>query len=481
MKMWETYITASWDEGDPWDQQRVSSTSAPAEDVGLSRALLAVFETLERANIAYCVTHGYEGYPQRIKSDVDCIVSVEVRPRQLAALLHDNRIRIGGEVVCARGGYFILAVRNADRSWSFLELDFSADHRLGDLAFVTGELLLDSRRRRQRFWVPAPSLEFGCYLIRRIVKSSLNDEQASRLTALYREDPDGCERQVAGFWGVGSAALILGAASSGDWEPVRRLLGPLRAEARRRAILRHPWGAFGNWLARMGRRVRLGCRPEGGLDVIFLGVDGAGKSSAIQMVREQLAGAFAGTTDYSFPPSVLGHFLRRPAERPGSPHAQPPRSYLASVTRAVCYWFVYSALGYYVTIRPALARSKLVLHDRHLVDALVDPVRYRYTGSPWLLRLIWRLTPKPDLVILLDAAPEVLQARKPELPFDERVRQRAAYLSLVRTMTYGHVVDAARPLKLVAGEVSDIILRHLNTRIVHRFGLAPAGAGGRYQ
>jgi thymidylate kinase len=79
--------------------------------------------------------------------------------------------------------------------------------------------------------------------------------------------------------------------------------------------------------------------------------------------------------------------------------------------------------------------------------------------------VIWRLVPKPDLVILLDAAPEVLQARKRELPLDEMVRQRAAYLSLLRTMTYGHVVDVDRPLKLVVADVNDIILRHLNTRI----------------
>jgi thymidylate kinase len=113
----------------------------------------------------------------------------------------------------------------------------------------------------------------------------------------------------------------------------------------------------------------------------------------------------------------------------------------------------------------------LVLHDRHLVDTLVDPRRYRYTGPSWLLRLIWRLIPKPDLVILLDAPAEVLQARKQEVPFEETTRQRQAYLSLVGTIRNGHVVDAARPMEQVIGEVNDMILRHLATRIGQRFGL----------
>jgi thymidylate kinase len=139
--------------------------------------------------------------------------------------------------------------------------------------------------------------------------------------------------------------------------------------------------------------------------------------------------------------------------------------------RAICYWFVYYTFGYYVTVHLALARATLVMHDRHLVDALVDPRRYRYGGPSWLLRLIWRLAPKPDLVILLDAPPEVLQARKQEVHVEESARQREAYLSLVRTMGNGHVVDAARPLKWVVGDVNDIILRHLTTRIARRFRL----------
>src|SRR5204862_5807570 len=123
----------------------------------------------------------------------------------------------------------------------------------------------------------------------------------------------------------------------------------------------------------------------------------------------------------------------------------PPRSFLVSVARAL-YWFIYNTLGYYVTVHPALVRSTLVLHDRHLVDALVDPRRYRYGGPMWLLRLLWRLGPKPDLIILLDSPPGVVQARKQEVSFEESARQRADYLSLVKTIRNSHVLDAARPL-----------------------------------
>jgi thymidylate kinase len=130
-------------------------------------------------------------------------------------------------------------------------------------------------------------------------------------------------------------------------------------------------------------------------------------------------------------------------------------------------------------LRLHLAHSTLVLHDRHLLDALVDPKRYRYSGPPWLLRLIWWFVPKPDLVILLDAPPEVLQSRKQEVPLQESERQREAYRSLVRPMSNGRIVDAARPLPQVVNEVQDLVLLHLASRTARRLGFEPVGCDAR--
>jgi thymidylate kinase len=460
--------------------RRAKSPTARADEVGpsdgLGRILLGVFETLERAGIPYCVLHGYETYPQRIKSDVDCMISDELATGQLLALLHQNGSRIGAEVVHYRNyqGYFIvLAGKNADGSPCFLQLDFRVDYELDDRHFVDGREVLQSRHRHKQFWVPAANLEFGCYLARKIAKGYVDDEHGQRLSHLYQQDPAGCRQQIARFWGGGSTALLAAAASSGDWNPVRRVLGQLGAEARRWATLRRPARVLGNWLHRWGGRAKRLSRPDSGLDIVFLGPDGAGKSSVVQAVRQALVGVFTRTACYSFPPALLRRLHRPPTGREKLPHALPPRSLSASVSRAVFYWFVYHTLGYVATVHLALARSTLVLHDRHLVDAIVDPKRYRYAGPSWLLRLIWRLVPKPDLVILLDAPAEVLQVRKQEVPFEETARQRAAYLRLVGTMRNGHVIDVTRTLEEVIDDVNDIILRHLTTRIARRLGLEP--------
>jgi thymidylate kinase len=446
------------------------------ENRGPGRILAGVFEIFDRAGIQYCVLHGYEGYPERIKSDVDCMISTKVKPGLMVALLQRNRALLRAEVVHFRhyrGFFIVLAGRNADGSPCFLQLDLRSDDELGDLQFYKGDEVLPSRRRHNQFWVPAASLEFGCYLVRKIAKGTMDDDQAQRLSKLYEQDPAGCRQQIGRFWSARHAALLVAAASSGNWEPVRLILSELGTEVRRRAFLRRPLQVSGTWLRRVAGRAKRCCWPDSGLDVVFLGPDGAGKSSAIRAVRRQLIGAFPKTKLYSFPPALLRALHRAPTGADKLPHAAPPRSFLGSVSRAVLYWFVYYTLGYYVTVHLALASSRLVVHDRHLVDTLVDPKRYRYAGPAWLLRWIWRFIPKPDLVILLDAPAEVLQARKQEVSFEETTRQRQAYLSLVATIPNGQVVDAAQPIEQVIGEINDMILRRLTTRIARRYGLEP--------
>jgi hypothetical protein len=45
---------------------------------------------LDRAGFRYCVLHGYESYPQQIKSDVDGVINAGMTPRELVAVFHRN-------------------------------------------------------------------------------------------------------------------------------------------------------------------------------------------------------------------------------------------------------------------------------------------------------------------------------------------------------------------------------------------------------
>lgn len=444
--------------------KRTIQPAFPAQDCGVSpagRMLLHVFEALERSGIRYCVLHGYEDFPRHIRSDVDCIVDRGVSENELNALLQESAAHISARVARRTGSYFVLASREPGGSHTFLALDFAADSGVRRSTFHKGEDVLNSRRRRDGYWIPAAGIAFGSYLTRTIAKGRLDDARAERLRRLFSEDAAACEQQVSSFWTRPSADLITSAARTGDWAAVRAKQDHLGKELRRRAALRSPVGLASKLISAQVGRLRRAVRPDG-VSIVLLGPDGAGKSSLIDALGTDLSSVFPRTVSWGFAPPLSRLLGRRP-ERTDQPHALPPRTMSASLIRAG-YWLAFHAIGY-VGLRVALARSTLVLYDRHFLDILVDPTRYRYGGPMWLVRMLWRLIPKPDLILLLDAPPEVLQARKQEVPFAVTARQRQAYSALVRTLANGRVINAAQPLEAVANDAIEIILDGCAARI----------------
>jgi len=433
-----------------------------------ARLLLDAFNILNRAEVPYCVLHGYEGYPYDVTSDVDCIVSAAF-PCTLAARLFCGSAAIdcGIALVKLKDQSLVLARCEPGSPPTFLTFDLHTECAFRGIAYYSDAELLSGRRRHGGFWIPVTPMAFGAHLVRRIEKLQMDDARAASLSRLYAQDPAGCRDQITRFWQADSAAIIITAVRSGDWYAVRRSLYNLRAEMRAHAARRWTWRPVTHASTKLLRLIRSVIKPETGLIVALLGPDGAGKSSIIQALEDRLRGVFPRFVVHGFAPGILSCF-HPPQGVNERPHAAPPRSYIVSVLRAVLYWFVYYQIHYRPVVHFSLAHSTLVIHDRHLIDAVVDPQRYRYSGPASLIRAIWRSIRQPNLIVLLDVPADVLQQRKQEVPAEESARQREAYRSLLETLPAGKLVDAGRPLNDVIGSVEAIILSHLAARVRSR-------------
>lgn len=186
--------------------------------------------------------------------------------------------------------------------------------------------------------------------------------------------------------------------------------------------------------------------------VSFLGCDGSGKSAVIASLTTNLGSSGKKVS--------RGHWRPFPfssASTEGTPtvaddpHGKEPRGALSSVMKLGWLWLNWW-LGWWKSLRKD-SRDGFVLFDRFHGDLLVDPRRYRYGGPMWVARLACRLMPRPDLVLFLDADPEVLLSRKREVPREALVRSREAYLRLAESQPWIRVIDASRPLETVVAEV----------------------------
>jgi thymidylate kinase len=186
--------------------------------------------------------------------------------------------------------------------------------------------------------------------------------------------------------------------------------------------------------------------------VAFLGCDGSGKSAVIEQVAARLRGSGVAVTRGHWRPVAFA------VEQPGAaiqaaddPHGQTPRGTISSVLKLGWLWLNWWT-GWFRQLR-GTGQAGVILFDRYHADLLVDPRRYRYGGPLWLARMASRWMPQPDLVVFLDAPPEVLLERKQEVSRESLERSRGAYLRLVATHPRFRVVDASKPLAEVVDEV----------------------------
>jgi hypothetical protein len=117
-------------------------------------------------------------------------------------------------------------------------------------------------------------------------------------------------------------------------------------------------------------------------------------------------------------------------------------------------------LGHFLKDRIDSSLQRLVLYDRCALDMSVDPHRYGLAsarGTRWL----WKLSPKPDLVVLLYDHPERIHRRKPELTVEEIEHQLQQWLHLAESGEVDAIVQVNSPPEKIADQLRELIVEAL--------------------
>jgi thymidylate kinase len=108
-------------------------------------------------------------------------------------------------------------------------------------------------------------------------------------------------------------------------------------------------------------------------------------------------------------------------------------------------------------------RHAVVLLDRCAFDLDVEPAPRTARGRA-IQALVRRLSPRPDVTVVLDAPARVLVQRKPEHSLAVARRRREGYLSLVSTRRAAAVVDTTADPAEATRAVTALLWRALDDR-----------------
>lgn len=226
---------------------------------------------------------------------------------------------------------------------------------------------------------------------------------------------------------------------------------------------------------RVERKVPPASNTGRSFSIAVIGPDGAGKttitrmleSSRVMRLKYLYMGINTSSSNIALPTSRLIERLKRRPRGPSAPRTLHAANGAAPSKRRGMVWATARLANRLAeqSFRQCVAwsyqlRGYVVLYDRHFV--------FDFGGAPAGQRLPWdrrlyqwcvaRFSPRPDLVILLDAPGAVLFARKGESTIEELEDRRQRLLRQGKELPAFVVVDATRPLQTVYDDVVNHIL-----------------------
>lgn len=409
--------------------------------------LMTIFESLNQAKIQYCVLRDAERLGQADKKiEIDLLIHQDQLPQLRSLLLGLGFMQLPDWGHAPH--HFFLTYQSDEGSWLKLDVvtEIAYGHPVHALRTGLAPECLAKRQRLDLIFIPSPDYEFvtlllHCMLDKGVSASgNLAPSRLQRLSRLRGEISD--ENSVVailaslGFPDQLSAKL-LSLVNSEDWEALFAEREAVSSHLERldwfgthlRNVLYPILRKFNRWMDIQQPR---------SIAVALLAPDGAGKSTLAKGIKDS----------FYFPVRLVYMGIYQKENPSGSGIHLPGVSFLRRLVRQ---W------GRSWKARLYRARGELVIFDRHTYDELLASSDHQSRLKRWRRWLLTLGSPKPDLVIFLDAPGDVLYARKGEHTPDFLEQRRQAYLHLLSKLPNVVIIDAAQDAKHVRHQAMALI------------------------
>jgi len=169
--------------------------------------------------------------------------------------------------------------------------------------------------------------------------------------------------------------------------------------------------------------------------VSFMGVDGSGKSTLIELLRKKLKNKFRKIKYIHLRPYLI---LLDKSTVQANPHKSKKTWPILLNFFRILYWLIIYRFFFYLFGNNS---NQLIIFDRYAHDLMIDPIRYKFNLPFKIAKFILDLFPNPNLWIVVNAPIKVLEKRKKELPTKELKRQIRTYLNFAKQRKNSIVVN----------------------------------------
>ena len=362
----------------------------------------ALFQDWDAAGIRYVVLRNYENLPHDPGNDMDVLVSAEHNNAALE-ILQRCVTRFGGiqhhQATFACDSIFLhdpvtLRQYHVDLFDALLWRSF---------LLIDGDCVLNRRRDHRGIFVPKESDEALLNLLTRLLYGGEIREKYQMLILQQTDEPD-FRREIQRTVGKRLAEKTIAWIQANAWSRIEAATNRYRLAVAVQACMKRPTAVLCTTAKDFFRLLYRIIRSPG-LFIVLVGPDGCGKTSVGLALRKCLAGTFY--TDNGLHLHWKARLINRPSNPTGTPCADPHGKPVRPNMESIAFFSAHvleMIVAHEVKVRPVLFKNGLVLVERYYYDFFVDPRRYCLNIPQWLVKVLYRFVPKPDIVFFFRRA-----------------------------------------------------------------------------
>ena len=257
-----------------------------------------------------------------------------------------------------------------------------------------------------------------------------------------------------------SVDILMRAVQSEEMLFTKSQVRKLRFELVINALKTDALNSLRNFIRVLTRKLYYVIKPPG-VFVVFMGPDGAGKTSAIDGFKKILSQFVINDSSLqlAWRPGYLprlasfrksGNYLDNISKKEKLERLP---SFVSSFLRYSYYVLDY-VFAYWLLHRRVLVNEGFIIYDRYYYDYLIQPPYRSFINLPFgLKRLLGWMVPKPHLVICFKAEAAVLYARKQEETLEELEELVFVYNDFLNKNNFVKKIDAHEPKEKVLRDI----------------------------
>jgi thymidylate kinase len=433
-----------------------------------------LFENLCQKKISYIILRNYENLPDKPLegSDVDLLIAKDNEEKYSSALK---------EAILKSGSFILLKIRQSNCLSYFIYQKepfplgtwIDAFWELSTKSFIWADsnFLLQNRRQHQKgFFISPPGGEAATLFVKEVLSGPfIKERYRLRIPDFVRIDKENFIKTLEPYFNKKIIQEMVQICLEGKWEEASKRRKSWWNHLVFNCFLQSPFSQslrFVDFIFSQFKKLI----TQKGVIIAVLGPDGVGKTTICEGLKERAKNFFFKKvyqyhSHFGFFPE-LGKisslfFGKRFSKEEKAISQEKP----IGLPRAALHLFYYGLENFlaWPWILWLKMRGNLILFDRYFYDFIATNTHRKIPF--WLFSLIAKIIPKPDLVFIIKASPEIIYKRKKELSFEEIKRQLYAFQDkriskLVPTV----FIDNEGELDVVLNKIEDEILKMLSKK-----------------